>query len=208
MDLRVNPTRMELLRLRRRLLLARKGHSLLKEKRDGLIQHFVRIGKEVRRVYGELASEMQRLLSEAALRTAELEGHTRQIAFTYPMARPELLIQRQNIMGVNISIFRLEKGGNPISFGGIFYTPEFLSVIRALDERLDKIITLAGLFRSYLLLGREILRIKRRVSALEYILIPELERKVSYIEMRLGEMERETAVALIKIKELVIETRE
>jgi V/A-type H+-transporting ATPase subunit D len=203
MEIKVNATRMELLKLKRRSALAKRGHKLLKDKLDGLIQHFIATSKELRGLYDGLRLDLVQAFTESAIATAETDQQELRAALLYPTMESIVKGGVVNLMGVKVPNLELELKGELISFGGVFYTQNFISALEKFKEFLPKMVRLAALVKALQRMGQEIVEIKRRVNALEYILIPELDEKVRYIKMKLSEIERGNIVTLLKIKEIV-----
>ena len=200
---RVNATRMELLRLKRRALLARKGHKLLKDKLDGLIQRILKIVKSHRRLSTKLEEALIEILQQLALSSARIDPAALHAATVLPACRSGVEITLQNIMGVRIPKYELKIEGNPIPYGFAGTTGELDQALLRFKEILGDLVQLAEHNKAILVLASQIIEIKRRVNALEYILIPELEEAVIFIRMKLAEMERSTIVSLLKIKDIV-----
>lgn len=206
MEIRVNATRMELLKLRRRSELAKRGHKLLKDKLDGLIRDFIKTSKELRGLYNHLRHKLVDAFTKSAIATAENDAQALSAALLYPTLKPVVKDKIQNLMGVKVPRFQLELEGELICFDGVFYTQNLIAAIKNFHDLLPELVQLAALFKALQKIGEEIIGIKRRVNALEYILIPELESKVRYIKMKLAELERGNIVSLLKIKEIVQST--
>ncbi len=200
---RVNATRMELLRLKRRTALARRGHKLLKDKLDGLIQRILRIVAEHRRLGGRLEEALIDVFQRLVLSSAQTDPHALYAAALLPACRTGVDISRQNIMGVKIPKYELKIEGEPFSYGPADTSAELDAALMKFKEILPELVRLAEFNKAILVLASQIIEIKRRVNALEYILIPELEAAVRYIRMKLAEMERSTTVSLLKIKDIV-----
>lgn len=207
MELQVSATRMELLKLGRRMALAKRGHKLLKDKLDGLIQDFIKTSKGLRSLYEELRSDLLTAFSRGAVAAAGIDKQSYEAALLYPTHTTEVEEKKRNLMGVRIPSFTVKSSGEAQCFGDMFFTDGFISSVEELKNLLPKMIKLAELYKALERIGEEIIEIKRRVNALEYILIPELEAKIRYIKMKLAEMERGTIVSLLKIKELVEKSR-
>ena len=200
---RVNATRMELLRLRRRTALARKGHKLLKDKLDGLIQRILKIVKDHRHLSRKLEKELIDVFQKLALSSAQISPDTLYAATLLPSCKTSVDISLQNIMGVKIPKYELKVEGNPISYGFAQTSAELDQALMRFKDILKELVKLAEHNKAILVIASQIIEIKRRVNALEYILIPELEQAVKYIRMKLSEMERSTIVSLLKIKDIV-----
>jgi len=203
MEIRVNATRMELLKLGRKSKLAVRGHKLLKDKLDGLVQDFIKRSKELRSLYNEVREEFIELISRSIISETETEELALVSALQYVTHKVNVKIDQKNLMGCKISELSIESEGEIKSFGDFYFSEEFTSSLEGLKEILPKLLKLAELYKTIQRVGREIIEIKRRVNALEYVLIPELEAKVKYIKMKLAEMERGNIVSLMKIKDMV-----
>ncbi len=199
----IKPTRMELLKLKRRVKLADKGHRLLKEKRDALISEFMLVIKEYRdarrRVEENLRIAFYNLLmAEVLLGSRDLEQisgiTTRDIGLEFVT---------KNIMGVSIPI--LETGNvvrriNERGYGFLSTTAKLDDAAKGFEESLLLIVKLAEVEESVRRIAQEVEKTKRRVNALEYIVIPRLNATIKHIEMRMEEIEREGFLRLKKIK--------
>lgn len=207
MEIRVNATRMELLKLKKKGVLARRGHKLLKDKLDGLVQHFIQTSKKIKKVYANLREELIVAFAKGALARAEGDRLSLSAALVYPTIRTEVSENLVNLMGVKIPEYVVKITGNEKCFGNMFFTDVFVETLSEFKELLPKMVELGQYYKTMQRMGREIVEIKRRVNALEYILIPEIESKVEFIRMKLAEIERGNIVTLLKIKEIVQEKR-
>jgi len=203
MLLKVNPNRMELIRLKKRLIVAKRGYKLLKDKRDALIQVFVRLAKESNMVREELeenllkcyaifsntSSLMSKLALEETLMLSKAKGGT-EVSF-------------KNIMSVNVPQYKLKCEGRYYSYGLIDTTAELDSALKKYHEILPLMLRVAELDKSITLLANEIEKTRRRVNALEYVIIPDLEETIKFITMKLDEMARSNTSAIMRIKEII-----
>lgn len=207
----VSPTRMELLRLGRREKLAEKGHDLLREKRDALIAEFLDVVSEVR----DARKEAEDKLKEAFdfLIVAQALSGVEQVRQLSLMTSREIKMDfsSRSIMGVHVPILELENDlARKVTERGYGFMDSSAAVDRSarnFEEALEKIIKLAELEEAVRNLAGEVEKTKRRVNALEYIMIPRLKATRKYIRMRLEEMERENFTRLKKIKAM-LERRE
>lgn len=194
MRLRVNPTRMEFIRLRRRVELARRGHKLLKDKLDGLVQKFFHIKNDYLALHEKIESRLAHVFSKAVFSSALSSPQV----FDLPPLKLEVETQTRNLMGVKIPSYRLKKEGS-LPEPPLLSTVEHKEALESFIEILPELIELAASSRSLKLLATQIIETRRRVNALEYILIPELDRNLRIIRMKLSEMERGSRVVLLKV---------
>ncbi len=205
----INPNRMELLRLKRQLVTARRGHKLLKDKRDELMRQFldkIRLNQKLRqRVEALLASAHQdMILARAVMQPQILE--------TALMAGKEslnLTIDTQNITSVHVPVFGVPfevsgmTEGLPYSMASA--SGELDQAILSLNEAFPVMLELAEVEKTAQLLADEIEKTRRRVNSLEYVLIPELLENIRSISMKMDENERGNLTRLMKVKEMIIE---
>ncbi|WP_457615068.1 V-type ATP synthase subunit D [Methanopyrus sp.] len=201
----VNPTRMELLKLQDRIELAKKGHKLLKEKRDALIMEFfemVKRASEIRERAVEKLMEAYNKLAAAKVTIGEIGVERASMA-----AGEEIKVDvgSRNVMGVVVPIIERvsEDGGSKVVYGFADTSGALDETMQAFTEAIDAVVELAEIEEALRLMAEEIERTKRRVNALEHIVIPRLENTEKYIEMKLDEQERENFVRLKRVKDLI-----
>lgn len=204
--LRVNPNRMELLKLRRRLVIARRGHKLLKDKFDELMKPFLARMRQTR----EHREDVERGLCEAhrifALARSETSTPELEEALSYPRATVEVGVTRVNLVSVTVPALELQMEGEFDCYG-LALTPSMLDeALGRFKELLPKMVRLAEEENALKQLALEIEKTRRRVNALEYVLIPQLEETIRFITMKLDEFERANLTQLMKIKEMVAES--
>ena len=205
----INPTRMELTRLKGRLRTAVRGHRLLKDKRDELMRQFmdvVKLNKQLRtRVEEGLTGAFASLQVASSIMSPEMLEQ----ALLYPRQSVELGMDFKNIMSVNVPVYSFHTKNNDPSE---VYPYGFAQTSGELDDALEKMakvfedmLELAQVEKTMQLLAEEIEKTRRRVNALEYVMIPELEENIKYISMKLEENENSTKVRLLKVKEMVLQ---
>jgi V/A-type H+/Na+-transporting ATPase subunit D len=200
---RVNATRMELLRLRRRTALAKKGHKLLKDKLDGLIQQLLKVVKAHGKLSRKLEQELIEIFQKLVVSSAQIKPEVLIEAAKLTQCKTTVDLSLKNIMGVKIPQHELKMEGDPISYSFADTTGELDQALIRFKEILKELVQLAEYNKAILVVAKHIIEIKRRVNALEYVLIPELEQSVRFIKMKLAERERSTTVSLLKIKDIV-----
>ncbi len=205
----ITPTRMVLNQLKGRLKTARRGHKLLKDKRDELMRQFmdvVKLNKVLRsRVEEGLTAAFGSLQVASSIMSPEMLEQ----ALMYPRQSVELGMSFKNIMSVNVPEYSFKTKSNDPSE---IYPYGFAQTSGELDDALDKLakvfedmLELAQVEKTMQLLAEEIEKTRRRVNALEYVMIPELEGNIKYISMKLEENENSTKVRLLKVKEMVLQ---
>ncbi|NIQ37713.1 MAG: V-type ATP synthase subunit D [Proteobacteria bacterium] len=203
MKLEANPNRMELLRLKKRLVMARRGHKLLKDKQDELMRQFMELIhdiKELRMAVEESMEEAFRrfLFASAAMSRAALEE-----AVGYPGKRINLSVSQRMVLNIKVPELEPTVEGE-IQCYGLATTPGDLDVsLQALNQVLSEMIVLAQKEKWMQLLAEELVTTRRRVNSLEYVLIPSLEETINDITMKLSEMERSNFSRLMRVKEIV-----
>ena len=202
--LRVNPTRMELTRLKKRRETALHGHKLLKDKRDEMVRQFI----ELIRNNKEMRTEVEKLLLEAqsyfALSMAVMGKEALEEALAYPSKAIELKVSSKYIMNVDVPVLSYEeKPAGKNTYGFVSTSSELDLSIKHLSAVFAKMIKLAELEKTISLLANEIEKIRRRVNALEYVMIPQLEETIKYIQMKLDEDERVNTIILLRMKEII-----
>jgi len=202
----IKPTRSALLRLNRRVLLAERGHRLLKEKRDVLVIEFFSIFEDQKYLRRKINEDLKDAFKDY-MKLRIVDRDIENLAIVLPKIQsPEIEIKRKNIMGVNVPLINLKKGKrNLLERGYNLYTSSTLldDVYDKFGEILEEIVRLGEIERSVKLLAREIEKTKRRVNALEYIIIPALEEKRRFIQFQLDEREREDFFRMKRVKSLM-----
>jgi len=199
----VKPTRMELLRLKKRMKLAEKGHKLLKEKRDALVSEFMIVIKKYKDAKADVEKKLKGAyynlsLSEVLIGTKELDQISR-----IAVRDINFDVKTKNIMGVYVPIMKTDNVVRKMSergYGFLSTNGKIDDTAKNFEETLISIVKLAEVEESVRGIAREVEKTKRRVNALEYIVVPRLQATIKHIEMRMEEIERESFLRLKKIK--------
>ena len=201
----VNPTRMELRRLKTRLKTATRGHKLLKDKSDEMIRQFMVYVRENKRLREELEAELSIALKGFTLARAVSSNAVIEEAVMMPATKAEISLSSDNVMSVEVpSISVVEHEGQdkyPYSFDTV--TSELDASIGTLSTLLVKLVKLAEVEKTCNMLADEIEKNRRRVNALEYVMIPQIEETIKYINMKLDENERASTIRLMKVKSMI-----
>lgn len=203
--LKVNPTRMELRRLKDRKKTAVRGHKLLKDKSDEMIRQFIGFAKENMHLRLEVEQELGKALAQFMLAKSVSNEGVIQEALSMPAIGMELELGVKNIMSVNVPSIQIKKTDStslyPYSFASV--TSELDSSISTISVLAEKLIKLAEVEKTCNMLAGEIEKNRRRVNALEYIMIPQTEEAIHDITMKLDENERGNIVRLMKVKTML-----
>lgn len=201
----VNPTRMELRRLKTRLKTATRGHKLLKDKSDEMIRQFMVYVRENKRLREEIEAELSSALKGFTLARAVSSNAVIEEAVMMPATKAEISLSSDNVMSVEVpSISVVEHEGQdkyPYSFDTV--TSELDASIGTLSTLLVKLVKLAEVEKTCNMLADEIEKNRRRVNALEYVMIPQIEETIKYINMKLDENERASTIRLMKVKSMI-----
>lgn len=200
----VNPTRMELQKTKKRLATATRGHKLLKDKQDEMARQFMvyirkdrALRREIESLLGEAMGKMS--LAEAQMGTTALEEALMISAAAEP---PEL--STGNIMSMKVpKITPVEKTSGEISYGFAFTSEKLDDAYLAINELVPKLYELAAVEKTCDMLSDEMERTRRRVNALEYVMIPEMQATIKYITAKLEDNERSNTIRLMKVKEIM-----
>ena len=205
----VTPTRMVLNQLKGRYRTAKRGHKLLKDKRDELMRQFldiVRLNKELRE---KVEEGLTNAFSSLTVASAIMSPEFLEQALLYPRQEIELERSFKNIMSVNVPRYTFKtKSQDPSEiypYGFAQTSGELDDALGALAKVFEEMLKLAEVEKSMQLMAEEIEKTRRRVNALEYVMIPELEENIKYITMKLEENENSTKVRLLKVKDMVLE---
>ena len=203
MILDVNATRMELLKLKKRRVLAKRGHKLLKDKQDELMKQLLELVDKVKELRKKVDRELAKATGRYLFAKAGMGIEFLESAMLIPGIRIELTIEEKSTMGVKTPIFKVQTEGSIQNYGFAHTTGELDSSLLAIERVVEELIHLAEKEKKLQLMAEEIEKTRRRVNALEYILIPNLEDTIKYITMKLSEMERSNLIRLMKVKDIV-----
>ena len=204
----VTPTRMGLNQLKGRLKTARRGHKLLKDKRDELMRQFmdvVRLNKELRR---KVEEGMTGAFASLTVASTIMSPEMLEQALLYPKQSVELDMAFQNVMSVNVPVYqfktRSDDAGEIYPYGFATTSGELDGAVEALSGVFQDMLKLAEIEKTSQLLAEEIEKTRRRVNALEYVKIPQMEEAIKYISMKLDENERSNTIRLMKVKDILL----
>ncbi len=206
--LNVNPTRMELTNLKRKLVTARRGHKLLKDKRDELMRLFLDKVRENKALRVEVENDIKRAnLAMEAARCA-MSDKSLDVALMLPTQEMSLEVSEKNVMSVLIPVFdvklRTADKSDIYSYGFAETPGELDEAIKAFSDLFPKLLRLAEVEKACQLMASEIEKTRRRVNALEHVMIPQYEETIRYITMKLDENERSTTTRLMKVKDMML----
>jgi V/A-type H+-transporting ATPase subunit D len=200
MKLTVNPNRMELMRLRRRLSLAERGHKLLKDKLEEIMRRFLQLMRRLFALQDEVKIKLEKTFLSFALVRARSSG--KDLERLIPEGELRLRARRERIFNLIVPSFEIEK--SEVSDYDLLNTESELDIgLKKARELLKDMLEMAKLWKAVELLAHEIEVTRRRVNALEHILIPSIKEAISYISGRLEEMERSYQVQLMRVKEII-----
>ncbi len=204
--LRINPTRMELSRLKKRLKVAVRGHKLLKDKRDEMVRHFIGLIKENKRLREETEEILSKALNAFLKARLSMTPEEMEEAIMFPAREIKIKASKKNIMSVNVPDISFEEAERTdifLPYGFLSTSAELDTSITALKDALPNMLMLAGVEKACDMLSNEIEKTRRRVNALEYVLIPQLQETIKYIVMKLDENERGNIIRLMKMKDII-----
>ena len=206
--LQVNPTRMELSKLKKRLTTSMRGHKLLKDKRDDLMKKFLELIRENMELRVQLEERMAEVYAGFVVAGAEMDDAALQEALMLPQTQVTVSVETRNVMSVNVPDFKFsEEAGeakNIYPYGFAFTSGELDASVDTLSEVLPLMLKLAQAEKTTQLLAEEIEKTRRRVNALEYVQIPTLQETIKSITMKLDKNERSNLARLMKIKDMMI----
>lgn len=199
----VNSTRMELLQLRKRVVLASRGHRLLSEKRDELSRQLINIAREIQPLRKKVEAEMLETSRRFMLARATMEPEDTKAALEVPTKKFSLAIKFAGIMNVKVPHLIKEMSGDIICYGFATTSGELDVALLALERAFDDLLGLAEKEKQARLLAVELQMTRRRVNVLEHVVIPELHETIKFIFDKLAEVERDNTSRLMKITDII-----
>ncbi len=204
----VNPTRMELTRIKGKLKTARRGHKLLKDKRDELMRQFLDVVRENKALRAKVEAGLEKAHQSFTVAAALMSGPAMEEALLYPKQSVELELGFKNVMSVDVPEYTFRtvsrEKGDVYPYGYAATSGELDSAVEALSDVFKDMLTLAQMEKTAQLLAEEIEKTRRRVNGLEYKIIPECGESIKYISMKLDENERSATVRLMKVKDMIL----
>lgn len=203
------PTRMELSRIKDKLAVARKGHKLLKDKRDELMRQFLIMVRENMELRKHVEEGIRQANINFIVAKAGMDAETLNTALMAAKQKVTLGVSPKNVMSVNIPVFdvrtKTASETDIYSYGYAFTSSDLDGAIKSLADIRDDMILLAEKEKACKLMAAEIEKTRRRVNALEHVIIPEAQKNIKYISMKLEETARDNTIRLIKVKDMVLE---
>lgn len=204
--LNVNPTRMELSKLKKQLVTATRGHKLLKDKQDELMRRFIILIKKNNQLRKEVEVELNQAMKDFALADAMINDKFIDELLAVPKDRVSVDVIEKDVMSVKVPVMNFQHQNDladgPLEYGFLNSNEELDQSVARFAEVLPKLLELTEIEKTCQLMAKEIEKIRRRVNALEYMTIPQLEETIYFIQMKLEENERAEVTRLIKIKNM------
>lgn len=205
----VNPTRMQLTKLKKQLTTAVRGHKMLKDKRDELMRRFIDLVQENKRLREKVEKELAEYNAHFENVCAVMPKESLDASLMMPKQQVKLNVNRRNVMSVNIPEFTAESRtsdeGDIFPYGFAFTSFELDDAVMSLSELLPDLIRLAEIEKSCELMSAEIEKTRRRVNSLEHVMIPRYQETIKYIAMKLEENDRSSRTRLMKVKDMLLE---
>lgn len=206
----VNPTRMELTDLKRKLVTARRGHKLLKDKRDELMRQFMILVRENKALRIKVEEGIKKANTHMAVASSVMDEKSLEVALMMPSQKMSVKTHEKNIMSVKVpkleTVLKTAKDGEIYSYGYAFTSCDLDDAVKALSDIMPDMIRLAEIEKQCQLMATEIEKTRRRVNALEHVMIPQYESTIKYITMKLDENERSATTRLMKVKDMMLES--
>ncbi len=207
-ELRVNPTRMELKKVQARYVTARRGHKLLKDKRDELMKRFLEVVREDKELRVRVEAALGAVHNSFSIASAVSSPHMLKEAMLLSKREGRLDVNYRNLMSVTVPVYSLEVtgegGSDSYNYGMAFTSGELDASLRELNGILTDLVRMAELEKTAQMLAEEIEKTRRRVNALEYIMMPRYLETIKTIKMKLEENERGNTTRLMKVKDMML----
>ena len=208
-NVQVNPTRMELTRLKKKLTTAIRGHKLLKDKRDELMRQFLDLVRENKALREKVEEGIRAANKNFVIARAAMEDEAINVALMAPRQEVYIEAEERNVMSVDIPVFKYStRTADPndiYCYGFAFTSSDLDGAVKSLADILPDMLRLAEVEKSCQLMAGEIEKTRRRVNALEHVMIPDTQEKIKYIKTKLDENERSTQIRLMKVKDMMLE---
>ena len=203
MQLDIPPTRMQLLRLKRRSAIARRGHKLLKDKQDELMRQILDLINRIRELRLKIEDELRRAFSYFYFASSKQAPKATDEALLHTTKTIDIDYSTARILNLRVPKFSRKVSGGLIGYGFLSTSGDLDLALLKIDEVILKLLDLAELEKTLELLATEIEKTRRRVNALEYILIPSIDETIKFINLKLTEIERGDLTRLMRVKEIV-----
>lgn len=205
----VNPTRMELTKLKKKLVTATRGHKLLKDKRDELMRQFLDLVRENKALREKVEAGVAAANKNFVLARSAMPDEVINVALLAPRQEVYLEAGKRNVMSVEIPQFeyhtKTTDSNDIYSYGFAFTSSDLDDAVKSLQDVLPDMLRLAEIEKSCQLMAAEIEKTRRRVNALEHVMIPEMKENIKFIIMKLDENERSTQIRLMKVKDMMLQ---
>ncbi len=205
----INPTRMELTKQKKKLATATRGHKLLKDKRDELMRQFLDLVRENKALREKVEAGLVAANKNFVLARAATSDQVLNTALLAPKQEVYLETSTRNVMSVDVPVFeyktRSADAGDIYSYGFAFTSSDLDGAVKSLADLLPDMLRLAEVEKSCQLMAAEIEKTRRRVNALEHVMIPEAQAKIKYISMKIDENSRSTQIRLLKVQDMMLE---
>lgn len=207
--LNVNPTRMVLSNLKKRLRTATRGHKLMKDKRDELMKRFLELARETKSLREQVERQLTEVYGSFTIASAVMSSQFMEEALMFPKQGVAIEVGNKNVMSVDVPVFNFttttEDTADIYPYGFATTSGELDSAIAGLSKVFPAMLSLAAKEKELALLADEIEKTRRRVNALEYVMIPQLQETIRYITMKLDENERGNQTRLMKVKDMMLQ---
>ncbi|MEE0675111.1 MAG: V-type ATP synthase subunit D [Ruminococcus sp.] len=205
----VNPTRMQLSKLKKQLITAVRGHKMLKDKRDELMRQFLDLIRETKDLREKVERELNDCNSHFVNAAAVMSKESLDASLMSPKQQVNIEVGSKNVMSVEIPELnpsnRTSNSGDIFPYGFAFTSFELDDAVMSLNDLLPDLIKLAQYEKSCELMSAEIEKTRRRVNSLEHVMIPRYQETIKYISMKLEENDRSSRTRLMKVKDMLLD---